>query len=261
LHINLTDQYHQRNSLIHHLDPRVKVVVTLLFILVVGLVRNGSWITFGVLFLGILAYAAASRLGVFFAVRRSIIAIPFLLAAAPLPFLIPGPVLVDLPALNLTISEPGMIRFVSILLRTFIAVQAGILLTATTSFPDLAWAMDSLRIPRPLVAVVAFMYRYIFVMADEVVRLIRARSARSPEIPGKRKPSLLWRGRVTGSMVGSLFLRSLDRSERVYGAMVSRGYDGEMRSYATFEMRISDWISLVVFSLLILGSLSLMFLR
>ena len=209
----------------------------------------------------ILSYAAVSRLGVFYAVRRSIVAIPFLLAAAPLPFIIPGPVLISFPALNLTITEPGTIRFVSILIRTFIAVQAGILLTAATPFPGLLWAMCSLRIPRPLVAVIAFMYRYIFVLADEVLRLMRARAARSPEIPGKGKPSLIWRGRVTGSMVGSLFLRSLDRSERVYGAMASRGYDGEMRTFSTFHMRGSDWVSLIVFSLLIFGSLSLMFLR
>jgi len=209
----------------------------------------------------ILGYAAVSRLGVFYAVRRSIVAIPFLLAAAPLPFIIPGPVLISFSALNLTITEPGTIRFVSILIRTFIAVQAGILLTATTPFPGLIWAMCSLRLPRPLVAVIAFMYRYIFVLADEVLRLMRARAARSPEIPGKGKPSLIWRGRVTGSMVGSLFLRSLDRSERVYGAMASRGYDGEMRTFSTFHMRGSDWVSLIVFSLLILGSLSLMFLR
>jgi cobalt/nickel transport system permease protein len=62
-------------------------------------------------------------------------------------------------------------------------------------------------------------------------------------------------------MVGSLFLRSLDRSERVYGAMAARGYDGEMRTYSTFQMSGADWISLIGFSLLILGSLSLMFLR
>ncbi|MEE9513793.1 MAG: cobalt ECF transporter T component CbiQ [Anaerolineales bacterium] len=261
MHIDLTDQYRHRESLIHNLDPRVKVVVTLFFILVVGLVRDGSWIAFGALLLGIIGYAAASRLGMFYAVRRSIIAIPFLLAAAPLPFIIPGPTLISFPALNLTISEPGTIRFISIMIRTFIAIQAGILLTATTPFPDLVWAMCSLRIPRPLVAVISFMYRYIFVLANEVLRLMRARASRSPEIPGKGKPSLMWRGRVTGSMVGSLFLRSLDRSERVYGAMASRGYDGEMRTFSTFHMSGSDWISLIVFSLLILGALSLMFLR
>ncbi|MBE9479599.1 MAG: hypothetical protein IMY80_06495 [Chloroflexi bacterium] len=57
-------------------------------------------------------------------------------------------------------------------------------------------------------------------------------------------------------MGGSLFLRSLDRSERVYGAMASRGYDDEMRTYSTFQMHGADWISLIIFSLLILGSLS-----
>ena len=77
------------------------------------------------------------------------------------------------------------------------------------------------------------MWRYLFVLADETLRLMRARSARSGDsgLPGLKKGgSVLWRARVTGGMAGSMFLRALERSDRIYMAMLSRGYDGEIRS-------------------------------
>ena len=77
------------------------------------------------------------------------------------------------------------------------------------------------------------MWRYLFVLVDEVLRLMRAREARSghPVEPRRRRigGSLAWRARVTGGMAGNLMLRSFDRSERIYAAMASRGYDGEVR--------------------------------
>ncbi len=77
------------------------------------------------------------------------------------------------------------------------------------------------------------MWRYLFVLADEALRLLRARQARSGQTdrPGlKPGGSLSWRGRVAGGMAGSLFLRAFERSDRIYMAMVARGYDGEVRS-------------------------------
>ena len=96
-----------------------------------------------------------------------------------------------------------------------------------------------------LVGVTGAMLRYIFVMADEVLRMMRARAARSPHLPGRRKPGLLWRGRVAGMMAGSFFLRSLERSERVYAAMASRGYRGEVRLLEPPEICNRDWTALL----------------
>jgi cobalt/nickel transport system permease protein len=109
----------------------------------------------------------------------------------------------------------------------------------------LLWALGALRMPKSLVAVIGFMYRYLFVMADEALRMLRARSARAPRAPDGRRPSVVWQGRVAGAMVGSLFLRALDRSERIYAAMLSRGYDGHMRTMQRFQMGSVDWMILV----------------
>jgi cobalt/nickel transport system permease protein len=82
-----------------------------------------------------------------------------------------------------------------------------------------------------LVGVIAFMYRYIFVLGDEGLRLMRARESRMATGAAGQKSggSIAWRARVVGSMAGSLFVRSLARSDRVYQAMASRGYTGELR--------------------------------
>jgi len=203
---------------------------------------------------GRIAAAAFSGLGLTFAVRRSYVAIPFILAAAALPFTVPGPTVLTLPVLGWAVSGPGLVRLVSIAVRTWLAVQAAILLAATTPFPDLLWGMSRLSVPAPLVAVVGFMYRYLFLAGDEALRMIRARTARSAWTQGQRRPSIVWQGKVTGNMVGSLFLRSIERSERVYDAMLARGYDGQVRSLVHFHLRRPDVIALAA-TLAVVGGL------
>lgn len=241
MHSDLTDQYRHRDSLIHRLDPRVKAVVTVLYILAAGLVPAGAWWGFfGLLaLLGIVVLA--SRLGLGFTLRRSFVALPFALAAVPVVFTTPGAAWFRLPLVGWAVTLPGAILMASILLRTWLAVQMAILLTATTRFPDLIWALGDLHLPRPLVSTIAFMYRYLFVLADETLRMIRARASRSAALPGCPRPPVGWQARTAGGMVGSLFLRALERSERVYAAMLARGYDGQMRSLRRFQMSPLDW--------------------
>jgi len=142
---------------------------------------------------------------------------------------------------ELIITLPGLVRFLSIAFKSWLSVQAAIVLAASTPFPELLVAMRAVRIPRLLVAIFGLMWRYLFVLADEALRLIRARAARSgnsnqPSIKAGR--DLVWRARVTGGMAGNLFLRALERSDRIYLAMVSRGYDGEVRTLPLRSDRI-----------------------
>jgi len=257
LHFNLVDQYHDRDSAVHRLDPRVKAVATFFIVLSVSLTPQGAWAAFAAFLALVLAGAWAAQLGLGFTVRRSLIALPFMLAALAIPFVTPGPTVFEVPGLGWTISGPGLIRFVSILMRSWLAVQAAILLAATTPFADLLWGLRGLRLPQALVATVGFMYRYLFVLMDEALRMLRARAARSPRTPGVPKPSLRWQGRMAGSMVGSLFLRALERSERVFAAMASRGYDGQVRSLVRFRMLSFDWIILFAVSLYLVLTLTL----
>jgi cobalt/nickel transport system permease protein len=246
LHYDLSDQYIQHTSVVHQLDPRVKVVTTLLYILAVGITPEGIWWAFGLQFCLLLVVVISARLAPSYTIKRSFVAAPFILAAVAIPFTMPGPEVFTIPGLEWTLSLTGLIRFISILLRAWLAVQSAILLGATTRVPDMFWALGALRFPKTLVSTISFMYRYLFVLADEASRMLRARAARSPRIAGASRPSTLWQGKVAGSMVGSLFLRALERSERVYDAMLSRGYDGQMRTLARFRMDSVDWVYLSI---------------
>jgi cobalt/nickel transport system permease protein len=176
--------------------------------------------------------------------RRSLIGLPFLLAAVTALF-IPGRALWQGPW-GLEITDAGLLRFGGIVARSLISIAAAVLLTATTRFPDVLHALRHLRVPAVLVSIIAFMYRYLFVLAEEVERLLRARAARSARLPGLRGGGRLgWRAGVVGHMAGQLLVRSLDRSDRVYQAMLARGFRGELLTMTPHAMRPVDWMALV----------------
>lgn len=261
MHIHYLDPYRQRSSLIHQLDPRVKLVLTLAFVFTTALTPVGAWAIYVLLFALMFSIVLLSELGVGYVLKRAALAFPFVLAALPVIFTAPEPYLLEtaLGGLALRISQSGLDRFLSIALKSWISVQAAIILATTTPFPELLVAMRAIRIPRLLVAIFGLMWRYLFVLADESMRLIRARASRSGfSAEGGEKPggSVLWRAQVTGGMAGSLFLRAFERSDRIYMAMASRGYDGEVRMMSLPTLKSAQWAilagSLLLFAFLLL---------
>jgi cobalt/nickel transport system permease protein len=233
MHAHLFDPYLSIPSPVHALDPRIKLALVVLFIVSVALTPAGAWAAFILYFATIFGAVILSEIPPWKILRRSVIALPFALAAFPLIFTTAG---ADRAAFHIgtwifSASAEGLARFLSIALKSWISVQAALLLSATTPFPDLLLAMRAFRVPQMLVSVTGLMWRYLFVLADEAIRLMRARDARSGAEPGHRPGGgVLWRARVTGGMAGSLFVRGFDRADRVYAAMLARGYDGETRA-------------------------------
>jgi cobalt/nickel transport system permease protein len=256
MHIHFLDPYQEGRSLIHQLDSRVKLVLVIAFILTTALTPPGAWPVYVLLLALALAAEMLSELGIRYFLKRSLLAVPFVLAALPVLFTMEGPPLATLP-FGLVITTTGLERFISVALKSWISIQMAVLLASTTPFPAILVAMRALHLPRLLVAIIGLMWRYLFVMADEALRLIRARQARSgeSELAGRKVGgSLAWRGRVTGGMAGNLFLRSLERSDRIYNAMLSRGYDGEVRALPQPAIAPSGWATLAV-GLMLLGLL------
>ena len=261
MHIHFLDPFQAGTSPIHRLDPRVKFVLALAFILTTALAPPGAWPVYMLLLAAILSVEILSGLGTGFVLKRAVLALPFVLAAVPVIFTLQGDPLftISLGAWSLVFTQPGVERFASIALKSWISVQAAIVLASSTSFPDLLVAMRSVGIPPLLVSIFALMWRYLFVLSDEALRLMRARVARSgrSERPGlKPGGSLAWRGSVAGGMAGSLFLRAFERSDRIYMAMLARGYDGEVRSFSPTPLKRSEWLTLGV-GLVILAGLAL----
>lgn len=266
MHLHFLDPYHEGISLLHRLDARIKVTLVVAFILTTALVPTGIWPVYVLLLMLIIAAEVLSEMNFLFYLKRALLALPFVLAALPVLFTIPGQALLQMP-FGLTITEPGLVRFISVALKSWISIQAAILLASTTRFPEILMALRALRMPRLLVAIVGLMWRYLFVMVDEALRLMRARQSRSglslqpaqAASAARRKPggSLSWRARVTGSMAGSLFIRSLERSDRIYNAMLARGYDGETRALPLPKITPASWAILLMGLALLAGLLLL----
>jgi cobalt/nickel transport system permease protein len=246
MHVHFLDPYRPRSSPIHRLDPRIKLVLAVAFILTNALLPFAAWPFYILLFALVLSVEVLSNLGVGYVLKRSSLALPFVLAALPLIFTLPGTTLFSLTvgSWQISVSLQGLERFISISIKSWLSVQAAIVLAASTSFPDLLVAMRALHIPQLLVSVFGLMWRYMFVLVDEASRLLRARSARSGQSDKpatKTGGSLSWRARVTGGMAGSLFLRAFERSDRIYMAMVSRGYDGEVHALPLPQVQPIQW--------------------
>lgn len=227
----MRELYSHRDSPLHRLDARVKLLLTLALIVFLNLVPSGAWPAY-ILFLSlVLSLVLLSRLGFRFVLVRTLVAVPFLLAVVPLLFVcseshISVPLTGSLP---IAVCAQGAVRFASIAAKMLISVAAAVLLAATTRFNDLLAGLRQLKVPRLFVAIIGLMWRYLLVIGDEALSLMRARASRSADASVTRHSggSWWWRARVTGGMAGSLMLRSIERSDRVYAAMLSRGYNGE----------------------------------
>ncbi|MBC8333610.1 MAG: cobalt ECF transporter T component CbiQ [Anaerolineae bacterium] len=247
MHIHAFDQFRAHASALHRLDPRVKVLLTVGYILSNALLPDGSWLAFAAAWLLLLWSNERAHLGLGYTFKRSFVAFPFAIAAISAIFSPSGNSLAEwnLGFVTLVPTDFGVVRFFSILVRSWLSVQMAILLVTTTQFPDLIHAFEHLKAPRTLTTIIAFLYRYLFVLTDEAYRLMRAREARSAGLPGfKRGGSLFWRAKITGEMAGQLFLRSYERSDRIYNAMLARGYTGHIRTLNPHTMQHSDWLTL-----------------
>ena len=223
-------------------------------ILAITLLPVAAFVALGVAWLAIVLVSLWARVGALRVARNGLIAAPFALAAVPLVFTRPEDPLgtIVLGPLVLTVSGEGLRMLATILLKSWLSVQVAVLLAFTTPFHELVDALRELRVPRIFVAVIGFMYRYLGVLGDEAGRMNRARAARSAAAPDGRRAggSVVWRARVTGSMVGSLFIRSYERSERIIAAMQSRGFESELRHMA---MRRPPAVEVGVLVLLLVG--------
>lgn len=200
---------------VHRLAPECKVVATLLFVFaVVATPREAFW-AFAIDAAVLVTVALVARVPLGRWGRRCLVEVPFLLFAVFLPFVGTAPYVEVGP---LTLSEPGLWGAWNIAVKGTLGVAASALLTATTTVPDLLRALERLRVPRPLVAIATFMIRYGEVLAADLARMRIARISRGDD------PRWLWQVRALARTAGALFVRAYERGERVYVAMLARGY-------------------------------------
>lgn len=206
------------DSSLHRLDPRAKVIVTLVFIVCAMSYDRyavASLIPFAVFPIAVIA---AARLPIAFLSRKVALVLPVaLLIALPNPWF-DREVLLQLAGLEFS---GGWVSLFSIMLRSLLAAAAAVALVAVTGFPAICGALERMGMPRPLAVQLLFLYRYMTVLGEEAVRMTVAREQR-----GGGPLSI----RLYGALVGRLLLRTWDRAERIYLAMCARGFTGDFRS-------------------------------
>jgi len=231
------DQYSDRDSFIHNLDPRTKFVTALLFILAVVLTPPNSWPTFALYLVIIATLIFSSKVPIIYILKRSLVIIPFVvLIAIFIPFLREGEVAgsYNIWLWQVTVTYSGLQVLTNIVIKAWLSILSLIWLTSTTKLTNLLHGLEQLHMPRVLVMILSFMYRYLFVLVDETMRMKQARDSRN--FGGKR----LWQIRTIGNMIGTLFIRSYERGERVYAAMVARGFEGKSRTLNHSNFKPAD---------------------
>lgn len=228
------DRLSYRETFVHRLDPRVKVIVTMLFLFTVVSFPKYEVAGLVPFFLFPMLLATIGEIPVRFILRKVLLVSPFAIMIGVLnPFLDTATIAV---ISGIPISA-GIVSFLSILLKFALTVSAALLLIATTSFPGVCHALRRLGLPSLFVSQLLFLYRYIFVLMEEAMRITRAREMRSV---GSRGAGI----RVVARLIGTLFVRTVDRAERIYQAMLSRGFQGEIPSLKRARVRAVDWSSL-----------------
>jgi cobalt/nickel transport system permease protein len=203
----------------HSLAPRTRLLCALLMVFAIALTPNGRWWTWAIYGLGVLGVVFFSRVTKKVLLKR--IAIEFAFIGTVLLgtlFRDGGEVLWSWGIFRITTE--GLTVLGSVAIKALLSLFTLNILTLTTSVPALLNALTALRVPPLLVAILASMYRYINVLIREFQAMRTAAASRN------LASNSIWQRFVIGNMMGTLFIRTFERGERVYQAMLARGYQG-----------------------------------
>lgn len=213
------DDLSRNNTAIHRLDPRIKVLTTLVFIVIVVSFNKyeiSGLVPFTLYPVFMLSLGEISVVNI---LKRMLFVAPFAFFIGILnPFIDTEP-FITIGGVTLT---GGWISFISILLRFALTVSATLILIAVTGFNAICRALEKMGIPQFFVLQLLFLYRYIFVLGEEAMRMNRARALRTFNA---KKPTF----NIFKNMIGYLLLRTFDRAQRIHMAMRCRGFDGTVR--------------------------------
>ena len=241
----LTEPFASGKSLIHRLDPRVRVLAAAIFSIIVALSFK-----FSVLITALaaaLALVAIARLNTREVLRRMLVINGFvLLLWLILPLTFPGEVITKWGPIQLYL--PGILLSAQITLKSNTIFLILIALVATMPFATLGHCLHQLGMPDKLVFLLLMSYRYVFVIEQEYRRLMRA-----AKIRGFKPTTSRHTYRTFAYMVGMLFVRSTDRAERVYQAMRCRGFRDKFHSLKQFRTSVVDGVFTALMAQLVVG--------
>lgn len=228
--IGRLDLLSHRDTAVHRLDPRAKVVATLAFVVVVVSFPKYEVLSLLPFFLFPILIGALGDIPGLFIAKKVAAVSPFAVFVGIFNPVFDSSTVAIAPGVSIS---AGWVSFASILVKFALTISAALLLIATTSFPGICRGLRRLGLPALFVSQLLFLYRYLFVLMEEAMRVVRARDMRSF---GSRGTGM----RVLVRIVGTLFLRTVERADRIYGAMLARGFRGEIPSMRREAMRAAD---------------------
>ncbi len=207
------------HSPVHRAPAHLKVLALLGFMLLVVATPRQAYAVFAVELAVLLGVIVLSRVPLRYLLPRMVVEVPFAVFACLMPFIAHGP---STEVLGVTVSEPGLVAGVALLIKGSMGVLASLTLAATTEPQDVLRGLQRLRMPDLIVQIMGFMIRYLDVVTAELSRMLVAMRSRGCDPRSPRHWPVLAR------TMGALFIRSYERGERVHLAMLSRGYDGRL---------------------------------
>ena len=215
--------YRDGDSPLHRLPAEVKVVCLAVFVLAVVATPRETFWPYAVFAVLLLTVWGIGRIPLQWILPRMLIEAPFLVLAVLLPFAEGGE---QIEFAGTHLSVHGLWAAWGIVIKGTLGVAASLTVAATTTARELPLALSRLGVPAMMTSVLVLMIRYIDLLSAEVGRLRMARISRGDS------PRALHQIGAIAKGVGALFLRSYERGERVYVAMLSRGFDGRMPELA-----------------------------
>lgn len=232
------EELSKQNSFIHHINALVKLIVSILYIITV--VSYGKYELIGLIPLAIYPVLLFTIGDIPFLplFKRCLIVLPLVIGLGLF-----NPILDRqlVPIFgNLSIGA-GWISYMSLIIKSLLTIMCALLLISTTGIDKIAMALRKLFVPQILVVQFLLTYRYISVLLEEINSIWTAYSLRAPGQKGIHHKS--W-----GPLLGQLLMRTYDRSQRIYNAMVLRGFDGEFYVGANKKLYIWDYLYLVAWT-------------
>jgi cobalt/nickel transport system permease protein len=241
----ISEPFATGTSFIHKLDPRVRVIFATAYCVVVALAEE-----FPVLLVALalsVALVLLSGLNLRAVAKRMLIvnSLVFLLWAI-LPLTFGGAALLKVGPFS--IYRQGLLLAAQITLKSNAILLAFIALAATMTFSTLGYALDRLHIPQKMINLLLMTYRYLFVIEQEYQRLLRA-----TKIRGFIPKTNLHTYRTYAYVIGMLFVRAAARADRVYQAMLCRGFKGHFYCLQEFRIDGRGWIFSLAMTVIIIG--------
>jgi len=237
------EKYTASMGFLQRVNPLVKLLslATILF----SAILARTIYPLAILFVLIIILCVLSKIPLGYFLKRVTLFIPIFAAvmALTLAFITPGTALAQIsvgPVLVQATLE-GFQKAALFAIRIWICVSTLNLLILTTKFTQIIQAMNKLRIPRIFTTMTAMTYRFIFLFIDEAYRMIVAKESRTV-----RTESRLQSLKAITNMFSTLFVRAYEKGERVYFAMLARGFDTEAGIPDNGKTRWGDWLFLVV---------------